>query len=227
MKNMIPIIVSIVLIACSKTKKKPSENNNYCQNNLEYLFSVPDSIPKFKIDYSLTNDLLFDFIENKLGNDTTCMVYKKFGLLVKNKVIKITYNRVCPFSFSNCGGTLRDVSNISLNNRGEVYCENEISNYDSISSKIHQKFPVKNRTYERTILKWKTKTDSKYVELAIYKIVAGYTMCYEKLAHEHLNKTLCDLNKKELSLIKRTLPFDLRFEDLVYYPRPSPPQVIP
>ena len=223
-------ILSITLLSCNtKEHKQNRENQIYCYNNLNYLFSVPDSTPQFKINYSSSKDSIFDFIESHFDNDS-CWHKKELGLILDTNVsVKINYSKRCSLDYYlACSGDYRSntVFRVSLNSHGELYMEGKVSQTNQIAHTIFNKFSNQNYPFVFSIIKWKGDTPVNTIKLVIKKIVHGYGKCYEKLANEFFNKSLHQLTIKELDKLTSILPFDLRLLEVERNKFIRPPIII-
>jgi hypothetical protein len=218
----------ILLLITSCNSEEITDKKNYCQENLEYLFSVPDSIPQFEIDYGLSKDSIFDFIESHFQNDS-CWHHRIFGLILDSNItVKVNYSKACPTDYYtiDCGGIYSKQFKVSLNTFGEIYMEGEISETNKIVSSVYNKYPHKYSSNVFSIIKWRNNTPSDTIKTVLKETVRGYSYCYEKLANDIFNKNLHQLNIRELDSITSILPFDLKILEIERNEFIGPPKLI-
>lgn len=225
------ILFFVSFISCNVQKEDKKEQTPiYCKYNLDYLFSVNDSIPKFEIDYSQDKDSIFDFIESHFENDS-CWHNRSFGLIMDtNTVVKINYSKSCSSDYYiACGRGYRynTVFRASLNSQGELLMEGEISEPNQIAHAVFNKFANQNFPHVFSIIKWKSNTPTNTIKHVLTEIIRGYSLCYTKLAHDIFNKELHQLNTIQMDSLTKIIPFDVKLLEIERNKFIHPPVIVP
>ena len=234
MKKILQILLFIiVLLSCTnKTTNNDIKSTQinyiksvFCKNQLD-LITSNDSIPIIKLDLNKSFESCLIQIENSFDYDICDKkVYFSIPFDLKTKKIAQTKNsillkiRLYKHCECYCGDGLRMIF-VLMNKRGQVLVNNNLILLDSLSKLdsiipfyyLHDKVPLYEYPKSSFIaLLWDEDVDSNKLSSVIFNVVRGYLKTANEFSEIRFNKSICQLTKKELIIVKDSLPFELEF----------------
>lgn len=210
------------LTTCQTTQQKKSHAFLHCANE-QQLFAASDSLPQIVLDgqkdigaflKQTEKDLQLDFCNKvdilgiKLGNDTaikSTLAYSCAGVSVCDPV--------------------PPQAHLLFKNQGQLFISGQSQSLASLSTKIKQVLENRHKNRADAIsLRWQAGVTKKQLAQAITEIVRGYALVYRKLAQQHFQKTLCDLQPHQLKQLIKVLPFEFYLDAIT--PLNAPPPII-
>jgi hypothetical protein len=218
MRKLSYILIAFIILGSCESKK----NNDtpcvsvYSENEL-FLLQSGDTIPKTEID-------LF-----KIRDSTEAKFRKHFGSYECRHVkFLINYNQdsniVIPIAFyaANRVGCeippppfnpFKNGFHAYLTNKDSLYIRREITSIDSVIFKVQERYAeIAFENYRRVFfaLLWDKECNPVLFRQLIEGIIKGYINVVNKECLKLYQKNLNELNRNELKLISREIPFHLR-----------------
>ncbi|MBS2214026.1 hypothetical protein KEM09_21640 [Carboxylicivirga mesophila] len=234
------IIAIIVLSSCS-FNKPPSKTLEFCDNELKLL--CYDSLAP------ITNYNLADIRNNVWTKfDSTFKEYycRQVKLKVNFRLDSINSTKLLLYSnnYQNCDDS-KDIPpfnpyvhwiHIYLDKNDSLLIRRKLTSLDSVKNEVIKRYhelPTEKYFRVNIALLWDLETNQEKFSKLIKDCLEGYIYIANEVSMEAFQKTICDLEAKELAILNQKVPFKLRTDfwegipenyDFVGHELPPPPK---
>ena len=213
----IHIIAIIVLASCSFNKPS-SKTLGFCDNELK-LISYDSIAPITNYDLTdIRNNVWAKF--DSIFEDYYCrqVSFKvNFNLDSINRTKLLLYSN----NYINCTD-IEDIPlfnpyvhwiHIYLNKNDTLYIRRQLSNLDSVKNEVIKRYHelhIEKYPKVNIALLWDSETNKEKMSKLIHDCLKGYLHVANEVSNDIFQKPVCDLEKSELEILNRKVPFKMR-----------------
>lgn len=211
--------------------QEEGKKSKYCKNFIN-LVTAHDSIPYFDINLEYSCAYIFEQLEEELDTEICIrgVAYKDYLNLDDGSFsdsgtpVRFTTSRMCKADIY-CG--ILNRYQILINSNNQILAQNDFTILDSITPRVSNYF-TEFVNHERlglrcVALSWHHECDPGFFFEVMNSIIEGYHKSVSAYAIQNFNADLCQLNQKQIQIIKTDIPFEFELELIPFIELPTTP----
>ncbi|AXO79752.1 hypothetical protein DZC78_04900 [Olleya aquimaris] len=209
MKNTFYSIIIILLLFSCKTEKQEI-TNTLCENQ-QYLLTKNIDLPTFNFDLNINTEEHIEVLKDSLKNNLYDYP-NLFNWEYKDRIITID---IIPIHLMTCSVSRHELT-LTLNTKNQMLFDSELKRTGSVISLVKKNYQSKINRVKVINVDFPYGLSKPIINDIVFDISEGYLKAMEQQSNTVFKKSICELTKEEIKILKEDNQIQIYFQSFSY-----------